>query len=208
MQLFLPILLEFLLLLKYVYAAKAYDFYIMEEMKMNEKLSIALFDDEAVDCETLQTILEACPCVKTVGVSDSGSVLLQKCEICEERKQQTLAPVRIGLPVNGGMELIQVDHVSYIEKLGRKVSLIGQDGERFQTYYSLQKLDSIFTSYGFFRCHQSFIVRLNAIRSIGLDEGKNSYNIILQGIKQPIPLSRNKYGELRQCLAEQGVRIL
>lgn len=69
-------------------------------------------------------------------------------------------------------------------------------------------LDGIFTSYGFFRCHQSFIVRLDAICSIGLDEGKNSYNIILQGIKQPIPLSRSKYGELRQCLAEQGVRIL
>ncbi len=146
--------------------------------------------------------------VKPVNILRLERVLLREKQRREGQQQKKEAPVRIGLPVDGGMEIVQVDQVSYIEKVGRKVFLVGQNGERFQTYYSLQKLEDIFNCYGFFRCHQSFIVRIDAVRSISLDESKNSYNILLQGVKASIPLSRNKYAELKERLTESGMRIL
>ncbi len=146
--------------------------------------------------------------VKPVNILRLERVLLREKQRREGQQQKKETPVRIGLPVDGGMEIIQVDQVSYIEKAGRKVYLVGQNGERFQTYYSLQKLEDIFACYGFFRCHQSFIIRIEAVRSISLDESKNSYNISFQGMNVSIPLSRNKYSELKERLAESGMRIL
>lgn len=116
-------------------------------------------------------------------------------------------PTRIGLPVCGGLEIIELDNFLYVEKEGRKVFLVCKNDERYRTYDTLQKLSGVLEPYGVFRCHQSFLVRLSAIKSIHLDMSKNSHNIQLTGTNVRIPLSRSKYPELREILQQRGMRI-
>lgn len=145
--------------------------------------------------------------VKPVNLMRLERVILQAEEQLAKRDQKTPS-VRIGLQVNGGLEIIQVDSILYIEKQGRKVYLVPENGPRYQSYDSLQKLQGIFELYGFFRCHQSFLVRLDAIRGIRLDETRNYHNIVLFGTEDQIPLSRGKYPELRERLAGRGLNII
>ena len=62
----------------------------------------------------------------------------------------------------------------------------------------MQKLQGIFELYGFFRCHQSFLVRLDAMQGVYLDETRKCHKILLFGTEEQISLSRGKYPELRE----------
>lgn len=145
--------------------------------------------------------------VKPVNGLRLERVLLRARQALEEREPQVSASVRIGLPVNGGLEIIQVGNLLYLEKSGRQVYLVGKNGERWCSYESIRKLEDILVPYGFYRCHQSFLIRTAAIRSIHLDESKNSYNIQLAGTDAVIPLSRGKYPELKERLTRDGLTI-
>ena len=145
--------------------------------------------------------------IKPVNPLRLERVILQAEELLGKRRQKTPS-VRIGLQVSGGLEIIQVDSILYIEKQGRKVYLVPARGQRYQSYDSLQKLQSIFELYGFFRCHQSFLVRLDAIRGVHIDESKACHYILLFGADDQIPLSRGKYPELRDRLAGRGLTII
>ena len=145
--------------------------------------------------------------IKPVNLMRLERVILQAEDLLAKREQKTPS-VRIGLQVNGGLEIIQVDSILYIEKQGRKVYLVPASGPRYQSNDSLQKLQSIFELYGFFRCHQSFLVQLDAIRGIRLDETRNCHNIVLFDTEDQIPLSRGKYLELRERLAGRGLNII
>ena len=145
--------------------------------------------------------------VKPVSLLRLERVLLRAKDVQEKNDALKEPSVRIGLPVDGGMEIIQVDQLLYIEKLGRKVFLVGKNDEKYQSHDTLQKLQGIFEPYGFYRCHQSFMVKISAIRSIYLDDSKNSYNIHLYDTDSVIPLSRNKYSDLKNRLAQNGLKI-
>ena len=89
-----------------------------------------------------------------------------------------------------------------------KVYLVPAKGSRYQSYDTMQKLQGIFELYGFFRCHQSFLVRLDAIQGVYLDETRNCHKILLFGSEEQIPLSRGKYPELREQLSGRGLTII
>lgn len=146
--------------------------------------------------------------IKPVNPLRLDRALLQAEELLGRRERKTSSSVRVGLQVNGGLEIIQVDSILYIEKQGRRVYLVPAGGPRYQSYDSLQKLQGIFELYGFFRCHQSFLVRLDAIRGIHLDESRSFHKILLFDSQEHIPLSRGKYPELRERLAGRGLTIL
>ena len=145
--------------------------------------------------------------IKPVNLLRLERVLLRAKKQREEEAQAQVPSVRIGLPVDGGLEIIEVDKLLYIEKEGRRVFLVCQNGRKYRSFDTLQKLFGIFEPYGFYRCHQSFLVRLGAIRSIRLDASKNSYNILLEGTEDCVPLSRNKYSELKELLQQRGLKI-
>ncbi len=132
--------------------------------------------------------------IKPVNPLRLERVILQAEEQLGKRTPKTPA-VRVGLQVNGGLEIIQVDSILYIEKQGRKVYLVPAKGSRYQSYDTMQTLQGIFELYGFFRCHQSFLVRLDAIQGVYLDETRKCHKILLFGTEEQIPLSRGKYPE-------------
>ena len=115
--------------------------------------------------------------------------------------------VRIGIQSNTRLEIVSVRKILYMEKKGRQVMLLCEDGEEIITRETLQKLEPAFLPHGFYRCHQSFLVALNRIRSIQLDDSKHTYSLLLEGTEARIPLSRDKVSELRQVLSASGLAI-
>src|SRR5699024_6786659 len=70
---------------------------------------------------------------------------------------------QIGMKVDGGIRIVNVDDILYIEKKGRKISINCRNNEGFETTHSLKSLENIFAPYHFYRSHQSFIVPLYKI---------------------------------------------
>lgn len=120
-----------------------------------------------------------------------------------EKKKET----RIGIHVDGGYKIIVINEILYIEKVGRKIYIVCQNGEKYIAKDSLRKLEIIFDEYNFFRSHQSFLVPIEKIKGISLDELKSTYLIEMYDYKEKLPLSRDKYQELKNILAEKGVRF-
>ncbi|MCQ1530472.1 LytR/AlgR family response regulator transcription factor [Lutispora saccharofermentans] len=115
--------------------------------------------------------------------------------------------VKIGINVEGGFEIINVKDISYIEKRGRKICIICENGEIFNCRDSLQKLEHIFSEHSFFRSHQSFLVPIEKIKSIRIDDFKRSYLMQLKDKKEELPLSRDKYNELKELLLQRGIKF-
>lgn len=115
--------------------------------------------------------------------------------------------VKIGVHVEGGFEIINVNDISYIEKKGRKVYIVCEDGKTYNSRDSLQKLEGIFSDHAFFRSHQSFLVPFEKIKGIRIDDFKSSYLIQLKDKKEEVPLSREKYNELKDLLSQKGIKF-
>lgn len=126
-----------------------------------------------------------------------------------KNKEKLMAPKtdqQIGMKVSGGIRIVSVQDISYIEKKGRKITIVCEKDESFETTYSLKNLESIFLPYGFYRSHQSFIVPLNKIKAVYPHSYARSYSILLNDNTE-LPLSRNKFNELKQLLEDRGIAI-
>lgn len=112
---------------------------------------------------------------------------------------------KIGIHFEGGYQIISIDSIKYIEKKGRKIFLETAQDETLLSKYSLGQLEAMLTEHGFFRCHQSFIIPVANIISVQNNVFGKSYSIELKGVSEKIPLSRNKYTELKELLANKGI---
>ncbi len=143
--------------------------------------------------------------VKPVDLIRLGRAL-ERVRRSQETSQES-EEVSIGIPVNDGLEILNVNEILYLEKAGRRVVVVDRSGSSVSSCDSLQRLQKVFEPYGFYRCHQSFLVALNKIRGIRSGEYKNSYYIQMAGLDQQIPLSREKYTDLRKVLIQRGLTI-
>lgn len=125
----------------------------------------------------------------------------------QQREIISKEDVRIGIQSGNRLEIVNVQNVLYLEKRGRQVHLACENGEELVTRETLQKLENVFQPHGFYRCHQSFLVPLHRVRSVRLDDSKHTYYILLEGTQTPIPLSRDRFSELRQLLSQGGLKI-
>lgn len=116
---------------------------------------------------------------------------------------------KVGLNVAGGIQMISVSDVLYIEKSGRKISVICKNHDSFISRDSMKNLESIFEPFNFYRSHQSFLVPIKQIKAIHPDTFSRSYSILLNDNVTSIPLSRNNYQELKHLLEREagGVTI-
>lgn len=115
---------------------------------------------------------------------------------------------QVGIHVNGQFEIIRTDDVAYMETRGRKVYIVCRDHRELETTENLKKLALIFEEYGFYRCHQSVVINLELVEAIRPDMFKRTYQVQLAGIREKLPLSRDKRKELQALLEERGMQIL
>ncbi|MER1959303.1 MAG: LytTR family transcriptional regulator DNA-binding domain-containing protein [Solibacillus sp.] len=106
---------------------------------------------------------------------------------------------KISTKKNEKVILFDPPEIDYIESLEGSV-LIHVGGENYSCAMTLIELEKKLKSYGFFRCHRSYIVNLQKVREI-ITWTKNSYSLRLNlGKDSVVPLSRAKLQELRDLL--------
>lgn len=110
---------------------------------------------------------------------------------------------KIGIKIAGGIQIINVNDILYVEKQGRKISIVCHNSEIFHSNETMQNLEALFSDFGFFRSHQSFLVPIQKIKAIYPDSFTRSYSIQLTNDEKIIPLSRSKYNELKDLIEKQ-----
>lgn len=96
------------------------------------------------------------------------------------------------------MYVIPLEKISYIEACERESKVYTAEN----VYIARQKisdLDSKLENDNFFRSHRSYIVNLNKITEI-IPWFNSTYNLNLNGVDTPVPVSRNKIKEFKKLM--------
>ena len=72
---------------------------------------------------------------------------------------------------------------------------------------SLDELELVFEDYGFFRCHQSYLIPLEGITALRASSFGQTYEAVI-GETHVIPVSRSRFARLREELSRRGIRFL
>ena len=115
------------------------------------------------------------------------------------------APSSLVLSDGGDTRVINMNHVLFIEGLGRyrriHLSAEGSEIHKLETVLSDTTLDD-FTDQlrekGFMRVHRGFIV--NLLRVTSLQTAGRQYSVFLKGISEAIPVARSKVKTLKASL--------
>lgn len=128
-------------------------------------------------------------------------------EIITEEKNESKSK-KIGINVEGGYQILDVDNIQFIEKRGRKIYINTKDKKSLISKYNLTQLEEILAPHDFFRCHQSFIVPIKRIRYVKNNQFGKTYSIILKESYDEIPLSRGKHTEMKEKLEQFGIKFV
>ena len=123
-------------------------------------------------------------------------------------KKNDLNNKKIGINVEGGYQIIDVDNILYIEKRARKIYINTKGKNSLVSKYNLTQLEEILAPHDFFRCHQSFIVPIKKIRYVKNNQFGKTYSIILKESYDEIPLSRSKHAEIKEKLEQYGIKFV
>lgn len=111
---------------------------------------------------------------------------------------------RVAVRTGQDYVLLEPGEIGYICKEKRKIWIRLKDKREYQTALSLDELEQIFSDYGFFRCHQSFLIPLRDIRQVSASMFGQTYEAVL-GENIVVPVSRSKYARLKEELKLLGI---
>lgn len=114
---------------------------------------------------------------------------------------------RIAVDTSAGFVLLAPTEISYIAKERRQVKLRCLNGQEYVVRHPLDELESIFSDFGFFRIHQSYLAPLSNIISVRPSRFGKTYEAVLSD-QTSLPVSRDKYQKLRTFLAARGIQFI
>ncbi|XCP83874.1 LytTR family DNA-binding domain-containing protein [Roseburia hominis] len=114
---------------------------------------------------------------------------------------------KVGVRIGQEYILFEPREILYICKEKRKIWVRLKDGREYQTAMTLDELEKIFCDYGFFRCHQSFVIPLSDIVHVASSKFGQTYEALLEN-GMVVPVSRNRYGELKEELEALGITFV
>lgn len=174
---------------------------------VDRKIFSELLDDL---CTTKQLIILASnladaliSCHKIYRLDDQG---LKQLDIADsEEPKETAEEIqpfklkKISTKKNDKTILFDPPEIDFIESVEGTI-FVHVGGENYTCALTLTELEKRLKSYGFFRCHRSYIVNLQKVREI-ITWTKNSYSLRLNAGKDSVvPLSRTKLQDLRDLL--------
>lgn len=120
------------------------------------------------------------------------------------KKETVKSTEKVG--VRAGQEYVMISprSIRCFYKERRKIWMEFKDGTRCQVSSSMDELEQIFAEYGFFRCHQSFLIPVSDIVSVGSGTFGQTYEAVVDG-NMHVPVSRGKYAALRKELELLGI---
>lgn len=120
----------------------------------------------------------------------------------EEAAKVTLVPksvFKVACKFEDKTIFFSPNEIDFIESING-VSNIRIDDDYFPTDITLTELEKSLSSFGFFRCHRSYLVNLQRVSEL-ISYSKNSYTLILKTTsRDKLPLSRTKVTELREII--------
>lgn len=122
------------------------------------------------------------------------------------RVDSTRKAAKIMLRLKDGMQVIQIDDIRYFERWNRKIYMVCRNKKQSVGGYTMQELETMLEPYGFYCCHQSFLVALSHISGLR-NIGRQLYEITVRDRKETVPVSRHRYNELIKKLREKGVNL-
>ncbi len=97
--------------------------------------------------------------------------------------------------------------ILYISREKRKNLIFCRNGLVRPVVSSLDELELVFEDYGFFRCHQSYLIPLEGITALRASSFGQTYEAVI-GETHVIPVSRSRFARLREELSRRGIRFL
>lgn len=122
------------------------------------------------------------------------------------RQERVRRQGRIAIDCAAGLVMIRPEEIRYITRESRK-AVIYCNGERHVAKNGLDELELIFSDFGLFRCHQSYLIPLGRIRQVTQAEFGRTFCAVLD-TGEKIPVSRGKYAQLRSEVSEYGTRFI
>jgi two-component system LytT family response regulator len=110
---------------------------------------------------------------------------------------------KIVINTDDGFALFAPNEILYIEKSSRKNILHTVDGRKYVINYTLNEVENMLKGYGFFRCHQSFLIYTGNVTEIKSTEFGRTHVAVMAG-KETVPVSRAKYLILKEKLQSSG----
>ena len=109
---------------------------------------------------------------------------------------------KIFVKSKGSIHIIFLKEICYIERVGRKSIINLYNSRQIMCNESLKNLYQTLCKHNFFRSHQSFIIAINQVEEIQIDNDRREYLIKLRNSKSPVLLSKLKYSELKDLLIQ------
>ena len=113
---------------------------------------------------------------------------------------------QVAIESASGFVLISPADILYVTRESRKTAVCCQ-GASYTVKNSLDELELIFSEYGLFRCHQSYLVSLRHVTGVAQSDFGRTYWAVLDG-GQRIPVSRGKYGPMQIRMQQRGVQFV
>lgn len=113
---------------------------------------------------------------------------------------------QIAIESTSGFVLISPAEIMYVTRENRKI-VVYCEKQSYTVKNSLDELELIFSEYGLFRCHQSYLVSLYDVTGVTQSDFGRTYWAVLRN-GQRVPVSRGKYAAMQARLRERGVQFL
>ena len=150
-------------------------------------------EDGIISCDTIYRLNESGFYQLDIRDSDEDKQEVQ------EQDQANITLQKISTKRNDKVILFNPPEIDFIESIEGSI-LVHVGGETYECALTLTELEQKLLSFGFFRCHRSYIVNLQKVREI-ITWTKNSYSLRLStGKDAVVPLSRSKLQELKGLL--------
>lgn len=120
------------------------------------------------------------------------------------KRRKSLDGRKVAVRAGQDYVLVEPKEILYICKEKRKVWIRLKEGKEYQVASTLDELERIFCDYGFFRCHQSFLISMGNIKHVNSSRFGQTYEATLDD-KTVVPVSRSKYGKLKSELEVLGI---
>ena len=166
---------------------------ILEELSATRQIVILAsnLEEALISCHKIYRLDEQG--LKQLDIADPED---QQVEIEEA---QPFKLEKISTKKNEKTILFDPPEIDYIESVEGTI-FVHVSGENYACAMTLTELEIKLKSYGFFRCHRSYIVNLQKVREI-ITWTKNSYSLRLNvGKDSVVPLSRTKLNNLKDLL--------
>lgn len=168
---------------------------ILDNLSQEKQLLILTsnLEDALISCDTIYRLNDLG--LHPLDIMDSE----EDQQNVQEQDRSNITLQKVSTKKNDKVILFNPPEIDFIESIEGSI-VVHVDGENYDCAMTLTELEQRLSSFGFFRCHRSYIVNLQKVREI-ITWTKNSYSLRLNtGKDAVVPLSRSKLQELKALL--------